>query len=160
MDPSLSYHQASVLSTPPRPSPGQHLPPSLILLKDTQTQSTRPPRRIHYIFSDDPVPSIPPFSKAVMIDMDHENKVVSAMSMSEDWQVVGTEVAKSTNWFGEQQEDGGVMVTIQGTGVEGGIRKGDDIFEMARKFTERNATLRSMIDLSAGKEKEVEHKVL
>lgn len=102
----------------------------------------------------------------VLLDMDDTgSRIVSAQSMSPDWAVTSTELAPAPTWDdrgGEgargEGERSGLMLRIEGVGVQGSIEKdggeveGEEkrLEELVEVYERRMGDLRRVVEAGAG----------
>ena len=97
--------------------------------------------------------------------------VLSAASMSESWQIVEASVENAPTWEGTGDEEGGLMLRIEGVGAHGEIEEGvglgiadaerkksgegddEEMQKLMESFDRKMAMLRRVVDAGAKVEK-------
>lgn len=141
--PSPSLPQ--VPSFPSNQSPQSTFPhvPRFALIHDIATGS-----RIHapvtYLFSDEPHP---PMSmndgktRTLIVDLSADGeKVEQAQSLSGEWQLVSAKIgtsARITSVDGGESSPGNTVLNVEGLGQFTPFVRSDDVFDLAKQFSER-----------------------
>jgi hypothetical protein len=139
---SPSIPQQGSCGSPQPTQPALPHVPRFALIHDlaTGTQTHAP---ITYLFSDE---HHPPFSAndathTLIVDLSPDGeKVMQAQSLSEEWQLVSAKVgttARTTNIEGGETSAGNTVLNIDGLGQFTPPVRSDNIFDLARQFSER-----------------------
>jgi len=102
---------------------------------------TRTHAAVKYLFADDPHPPVASvgMSRTLIVDLSPEaDKVEHAQSLSGEWQVVSAKLGPSAKFASGDGADN-VVLNVEGLGQFMPYVKGDDIFDLARQFSERCA---------------------
>lgn len=99
---------------------------------------------VTYLFSDEPHPPLSTNdgrTRTLLVDLSPDgDKVVQAESMTGEWQLVSANLgtsARIANPEGGESSPGNAVLNIEGLGQFTPIVRNDDVFDMARQFTER-----------------------
>jgi hypothetical protein len=142
----VSKHRASpsIPHTPtgPSQSPQPVLPhvPRFALIHDIAT-GTKTHAPVTYLFADDPHPPMTNhgLSRTLIVDLSPEaDKVEQAQSLSGEWQIVGAKLGPPAKFASGDVADN-VVLNVEGLGQFTPYTKGDDVFDLARQFSERYA---------------------
>lgn len=112
--------------------------PRFALIHDIAT-GTRVHAAVTYLFADDPHPpmSNDGISRTLIVDLSAEgDKVEHVQSLSGEWQVVSAKLGPSAKFAsGDGAEN--IVLNVEGLGQFAPYVKGDDVFDLARQFSER-----------------------
>lgn len=140
---SLSNPQPSSYSTSHSPQPALSNLPRFALIHDLAT-GVRKYAPVTYLFSDEPHPHLSVNegkSRTLVVDMSEEgDNVIHAQSLSGEWQLVSAKIgtsARLANVDGGEPNPGNAVLNIEGIGQFKPIVRSDDIFDLARQFSER-----------------------
>jgi len=133
---------SSLSPLPPQPPLSQV--PRFALISDVASGS-RKYAPVTYVFADDPHPQLSVNegkARTVVVDLSEEgDKVVHAQSLSGEWQLVSAKIgtsAKIASIEGEQPNPGNTVLNIEGVGQFKPILRNDDVFDLAKQFSERS----------------------
>jgi hypothetical protein len=128
-------------SLAPQNTPFTHVP-RFALVHDIAA-GTRTYAPVTYLFNDEPHPAFTNEGKqrSILVDLTEEgDRVVHAQSLSAEWQLVTAKISTSAriaNVEGGETSPGNTVLNIEGMGQFKPYSKSDDVFELARQFTER-----------------------
>jgi len=120
--------------------------PRFALINDIAT-GTRTHAAVTYLFADDPNPPMADvgMSRTLIVDLSPEaDKVEHAQSLSGEWQVISAKLGPSAKFASGDGADN-VVLNVEGLGRFTPYVKGDDVFDLARQFSERCA-LNSLVN--------------
>jgi hypothetical protein len=152
-DQQVSKHRSSPsLPQPPSftPSPTpqsvfSHVP-RFALIRDLATGS-RTHAPVTYLFSDEPHPPLPVNdgkTRTLIIDLSPDGeKVEHAQSLSGDWQLVSAKIGTSARVANVESDSSqaNTVLNVEGLGQFTPFVRSEDVFDLARQFSERYATL-------------------
>jgi hypothetical protein len=143
-DDAVPKHRASpsIPHTPTGPSqspqPALSHVPRFALIHDIAT-GTRTHAPVTYLFADDPHPPMANngLLRTLIVDLSPEaDKVEQAQSLSGEWQIVGAKLGPPAKFASGDVADN-VVLNVEGLGQFTPYTKGDDVFDLARQFSER-----------------------
>lgn len=100
-----------------------------------------------YLFSDEPHPPLPVNdgkTHTLIIDLSLDgDKVEHAQSLSSEWQLVSAKIGTSARVANVESDSNqaNTVLNVEGLGQFTPFVRSDDVFDLARQFTERYATL-------------------
>lgn len=143
-DDTVPKHRASPSiphTTPSGPSQSQptlsHVP-RFALIHDIAT-GTKTHAPVSYLFADEPHPPMvnDGLSRTLIVDLSPEaDKVEQAQSLSGEWQIVTAKLGPPAKFASGDVADN-VVLNVEGLGQFTPYTKGDDVFDLARQFSER-----------------------
>jgi hypothetical protein len=141
---SPSIPQPSSFSPSPVPQPVLSHVPRFALIHDLAT-GVRTHAPVTYLFANEPHPSLAPNDdrvRTLVIDLSEDGeKVVHSQSLSGEWQLVSAKIGTSARLAsidGGDTVPGNTVLNIEGMGQFTPFVRSDDVFELAKQFSERH----------------------
>jgi hypothetical protein len=139
---SPSIPQPSSFGSPQPQSALPHVP-RFALIHDLAT-GAQTHASVTYLFSDEthpPLATNDDRTRTLIVDLSEDGeKVVHAQSLSEDWQLVSAKVgtsARIASADGAETTPGNTVLNIDGMGQFTPFVRSDNVFDLARQFSER-----------------------
>jgi hypothetical protein len=144
---SPSIPQLSSFSPPPPSQPVLSQLPRFALIHDLAT-GVRTHAPVTYLFANEPHPSLAPHdgrARTLVIDLSADGeKVVHSQSLSGEWQLVSAKTGTSARLAsvdGGEPAPGNTVLNVEGMGQFTPFTRSDDVFELAKQFSERYTSL-------------------
>ena len=117
--------------------------PRFALINDLAT-GTRTYAPVTYLFSDDPSPSMYDNEsklRTLVLDLSEDGeRVEHVQSLSSEWQILNAKMrtsARMASVDGGESTAGNTLLNIDGLGLFTPLVRVDDVFDLARQFSER-----------------------
>ena len=141
--PSPSIPQQSSFTSSHSSQPALAHVPRFALIHDLAS-GTKTHAPVTYLFSDEPHPPLSMNdgrTRTLLVDLSADgDKVIEAQSTSGEWQLVSAKIgtsARIANPEGGESSPGNSVLNIEGLGQFTPFVRSDDVFDLARQFTER-----------------------
>lgn len=149
--PSPSLPQPSSFGSPPPAQPVLSQVPRFALIHDLAT-GVRTHAPVTYLFANEPHSVLATHddrARTLVIDLSEDGeKVVHSQSLSAEWQLVSAKIGTSARLAsvdGGETVPGNTVLTIEGMGQFTPFVRSDDVFELAKQFSERYIPLSSLL---------------
>jgi len=141
---SPSIPQAPSFTPSPSPQSSFSHVPRFALIRDLATGS-RTHAPVTYLFSDEPHPPLPvnDGKHTLIVELSSDgDRVEHAQSLSADWQLVNAKIGTSARVANVESDSSqaNTVLNVEGLGQFIPFVRSDDVFDMARQFSERYAT--------------------